>query len=352
MPRLSETNDRGKHEMRVLWSGDVEDWATSLAWSNDALVCAVGAASGVVKLFDGRTGAVLAALDAHPGGVLDIAFSPNKRLLATGGQDGQARLWNGETGKLLATLPGSSGWVEHLAWSPDGKTIATASGKTVRLWSARGEPIVETEPHESTVTGVAFSRKATDLATACYGGIRVFRIASGGKSKHFAWKGSLVSLAWSPDGRVIACGAQDCSIHFWRLPSGKDSFMQGYRSKPKALAWSMDSTLLATGGESIITVWDFGGKGPEGTEPQMLSAHVDLITDLAFRSRGTLLASGGKDAGVIVWDPRKGTNPLAYAFLREEISKVAFRPNHDEIVAIDASGAVSCWALPNLEPKS
>ncbi len=350
MPGVSEVNGRARHEMRQLWAGEVEDWATCLSWSNDAMLCAVGTASGVVKLFDGRTGVVHATLDAHPGGVLDLAFSPNKRLLVTAGQDGQAKLWNAESGKLVATLPGKSGWVERVAWSPDGKTIATASGKTVRLWTSRGEPAVETEPHESTVTGVAFSRKGTDLATACYGGVRVFKIASG-KSKHYAWKGSLVSLAWSPDDRVIACGAQDCSIHFWRLPSGKDSFMQGYRSKPKALAWSTDSMLLATGGESIITIWNFGGNGPEGAEPQMLSSHLDLITDLAFRSRGTLLVSGGKDGGVIVWDPRSGVEPLAYGYLLEEITKVAFRPHHDEIIAANASGSVSCWALPKWGPR-
>lgn len=351
MPRLNSSSSQAKHEMRPLWSGEVEDWATCLSWSNDALTCAVGAASGVIKLFDGRTGVVQNTLDAHLDGVLDIAFSPSKRILATAGQDGTAKLWNAETGALLATLPGNSGWVEHLAWSPDGKTIATAAGKTVRLWTMRGDPVVETEPHESTVMGLAFSRKGTELTTACYGGIRVFKLGTG-KSKHFPWKGSLVSLAWSPDDRVIACGAQDCSIHFWRLPSGKDSFMQGYRNKPKALAWSSDSTLLATGGETIVTVWDFKGNGPEGTEPVMLSAHLDIITDLAFRSRGTLLASGAKDAGILVWDPRTGTEPLAYAFLREEISKIAFRPNHDEIAAIDASGAVSCWALPKLGPRS
>ena len=123
--------------------------------------------------------------------------------------------------------------------------------------------------------------------------------------------------------------------------------MQGYRNKPKALAWSVDSTLLATGGESIVTIWDFGGKGPEGTEPIMLSAHVDLVTDLCFRQRGTMLASGAKDAGVIVWDPRQSTEPIAFAFMREEISKIAFRPNHDQLAGIDASGAVVCWALPS-----
>lgn len=47
-----------------------------------------------------------------------------------------------------------------------------------------------------------------------------------------------------------------------------------------------------------------------------------------------------------------GKLPLAYAFLREKISKIAFRPHYHEIVAIDASGAVSCWALPNVGPKS
>lgn len=348
MPRLSQTAPVYRRELVPVWTADIGDWATSLSFSHDGRTCAAGAASGIVKVFDANQAACLFELDAHPGGVLDIAFSPNKRRLVTSGQDGTAKLWDVDTGRVIAMMPGVGSWVEHVVWSPDGKTIATASGKVVRLWSSRGEPIVETELHESTVTGIAFSRRGTDLATSCYGGIRIFKIAQG-KSKHHAWKGSLISLAWSPDDRVIACGAQDCSIHFWRLPSGNDSFMQGYRSKPKALSWSSDSTLLATSGESIVTVWDFAGRGPEGTDPLMLSSHLDLITDLSFQSRGTRLVSGGKDAGVIVWEPRKSLEPLAFAFLRGEISKVAFRPHHDQVIATDASGAIACWALPQTE---
>jgi WD40 repeat protein len=347
MPRLSESENKpAKHEMPLVWSGEVDDWATCLSWSSDALVCAVGSASGSVRLFDGRTGSVLQTLAAHPGGVLDLAFSPKKRLLATAGQDGTAKLWSSSDGALVANLPGTTAWAERVTWCPDGKKLATASGKTVRLWTAEGAPLLETEPHESTVTGLAFSRKGSDLATSCYGGIRVFRIAAGGKSKHHAWKGSIISLAWSPDDRVIVCGAQDCSIHFWRLPSGKDSFMEGYRSKPKELAWSADSRLLATGGEAVVTVWDFGGKGPEGTEPILLSGHLALVTDLCFDRRGTLLASGAQDTGVLVWDPRRSQEPLGFAFLREQVSKIGFRPNHDQLTGIDAAGTVACWALP------
>ena len=115
MSRLNVANAATKHEMQPLWSNQVGDWATCLSWSNDSLICAVGAASGEVKLFDGRTGTTLATLDAHSGGVLDCAFSPNKRVLATAGQD----LTTTPAGKTwLASVSGSSGHSGTLVLQP------------------------------------------------------------------------------------------------------------------------------------------------------------------------------------------------------------------------------------------
>jgi WD40 repeat protein len=343
MPALSEGAPKRGAELQVAWRASVGDFATSLSWSSDGALCAVGAASGAVHVLDGETGALRWMVEAHPGGVLAVAWSPRERLLATAGQDGTAKLLRGDDGARIATLPGASAWVEHLAWSPDGALLATASGRAVRLWRADGAPHLATEPHGSTVSAIAWSPQGTELASACYGGVHLFRVESGVEARHLAWKGSLVSLAWSPDGKVIACGSQDCTVHFWRLASGEDSAMQGYPFKPKALAWSGDASLLATGGGAQVTIWRFDKRGPEGTTPIVLDAHLGAITDLAFDPRTGQLASGAQDAGVIVWEPRRSRKPAAFGFLDDHVSRVAFRPEHGGLAAADASGTVVTW---------
>lgn len=326
------------------WTADVGDYATALAWSRDGSLIAAGSASGEVVVLDGDTGVATARIDAHAGGVLGVAWSPTALVLATCGQDGTAKLHRAD-GSPIATLPGTRGWVEHLAWAPRGELLATSSSKVVRIWRADGAPHLATEEHTSTVSAIAWNPKGTQLATACYGGVHLWRLDSGAKARDLAWKGSIISLAWSPDGKVIACGSQDCSVHFWRLSTGQDAAMQGYPFKPRALAWEKSGALLATGGDATVTIWRFDGRGPEGTKPIVLQGHQAVVTDIEFRAEGSLLASGAQDSGVIVWDPRRARSPRAYAFLRDQVSRVAWRPKHVAIAAADASGQVAVWSV-------
>jgi WD40 repeat protein len=278
--------------------------------------------------------------------VLAVAWRPGAPVLATAGHDGTARLLETATGRALATMPGTGGWVEHLAWSPDGRTLATASGRVLRFWHADGTPRLETPPHDSTITALAWSRDGTEVAATCYGGVNFWSPAAGARVRHLAWKGSLISLAWSPDGKVVAAGSQDCSVHFWRLATERDSEITGYPFKPKALAWDARSTLLATGGDAEIMAWDFAGSGPEGTKPRRLKAHQAVVTALAFGPRKGTLASGAQDTGVILWEPRRSTSPVAYGFARDAISALAWHPTQALVAAADASGQLVVWRTP------
>lgn len=335
-----------RFEMRFLWRAQVGDYATAIACSADGSLLAVGSASGEVNVFDTRTGQPRWRTLAHPGGVLALGWSPAACVLASTGQDGLARLYL-EGGALFAELPGRGAWVEHVAWSRAGDALATASGKTVRLWKADGTPSLETEPHASAVTGVAWSQAGDRLATCCYGGVHLWDVAAGKQARHLPWKGSLIRLAWSPGDKVIACASQDCSVHFWRLDTGSDSEMTGYPFKPRALAWDSRGSLLATSGDATITCWDFTGKGPEGTTPIQLEGHKTQVTHLAFSPRKGVLASGCQDPSVLVWQPRKATTPMGYAFLEDEISGLAWDPGLRFVAAIDAAGHVGCWQPPS-----
>jgi len=345
-PKKPQPKPAKRAELAPAWRAEAGDYATALGFSADGARCAVGAASGQVLLLDAMTGAEIARIDAHPGGVLALSWSPNAALLATAGQDGAARLYRGEDGALVAELRGDAAWVEQLAWAPDGSRLAASAGRTVRLFRPDGATSGALGPHASTVTGLGWGREGRWLAASCYGGVSLWDTSGESPQQTLPWQGSLISLCWSPDRKVMACGSQDCSVHFWRLPGGDDSEMRGYPFKPKALAWSADSTLLATSGEATVTLWDFGGKGPEGSRPILLEGHQGVLTDLAFSPKGTLLASGAQDMGVIVWAPRHKSAFRGYGFLEDAISRVAWHPSGELLAAADASGRVQAWKGP------
>jgi WD40 repeat protein len=162
----------------------------------------------------------------------------------------------------------------------------------------------------------------------------------------FAWKGSLISVAWSPDGKVIACGSQDNSVHFWRLSTGNDSEMSGYPSKPRALSWDAKSSLLATSGGEEVCVWDFAGKGPEGLPPPAAQG--------ARRHRaGTLLLAPPRNArlrrrrrrSAALGAPQLHRALPRRAMLDSPASVLAWHPTEHRLAVACADGAVALFSL-------
>ena len=333
--------------LRPGWSATVDDYAIAGGWTGrgDALVVADSA--GGVYAFDGKSGArAWARRESHDGGVLAMAIHPNGTEFATAGQDGQVLLWDVTEGRVKQAIDVGNGWVENVAWSPDGRLLAASCSRQVGAYGADGGEAWRSDDHPSTVSAIAWSN-AGELATACYGRVTFFDASTGEVGQALTWKGSLVSMALSPDGDVVACGSQDNSVHFWRRSTEQDSMMSGYPGKPSALAFDDAGTLLATSGGEVVTVWSFQGGGPEGTRPGALQLHVQPVTTLAFARRALRLASGGRDGAVVLWSlQRNGEGgPIGAAVVADVVAELHWRPDGRALAALDAQGGVTAWRV-------
>jgi WD40 repeat protein len=316
------------------WQATLDDYVQALAWSPDSSAVAAAAIGGPITLFAGHDGTVQHSLHGHGFGTSSLHWSHDGKRLASGGQDGVARVWDAASGTELLALKGGAAWVERVAFAPVGGFLATSAGRSVRLWNAEGTLLREWNDHPSTVADIAWQPGGKEIVAAHYGGLTRYTPANAAPLRRYEWKGSTLVIAWSPNNAIIATGDQDATVHFWYAKSGKDLQMWGYGQKVRELAWSPDSRYLATGGGRAVTVWDTAGpKGPEGTRPLELHGHELPLTALQWQHNGPLLASGGEDGRVVLWNTAKSKRPIGGVQMESRVAQLAWSPD-DLLLAI------------------
>lgn len=328
-------------QKEVAWQANIEDYVIKLAWSPNGQWLAAAAVEGPITLFDTQSGQLRHTLPGHGFGTTDLSWHAEQDWLASVGQDGQVKLWEAETGQELWSQPGGAAWVEHVAWSPNGDLLASAAGRELRLWDAQGNLLHQHADHASTIAEIAWRPGGGEIAAIAYGGVTLRRPDQPDNPRRFEWKGSSLTLAWSPDGKYIATGDQDSTVHFWYSDSGQDLQMRGYPTKVRELSWNSTSRYLATGGSTTVVVWDCSGKGPAGTKPQMLEQHEDLLTMLAYQHRGKLLASAGQDGLVVLWQPDRKQRALDQTHFDAVVTQIAWSSDDQYLAVGTENGLVT-----------
>ncbi len=350
MSRLNNLSNRfvQPSQLHENWTALISDHVIDLAWSPDGRYIAAASVLGPVTIFEGHRRAVIHTFEGHEFGTMSIAWHPDSKVLASAGQDGKIRLWDMTNGEATHSLDGGAAWVEHLAWSDSKKPIlASAAGRKLKLWNAAGDLVREYPDHQSTISGIQWKPRVRQLASITYGGVTLWDPQQSEAVRRLEWKGSSLVIAWSPDGKYIATGDQDSTVHFWIMSTGEDLQMYGYPTKVRELSWDATSRYLATGGGENITVWDCSGRGPAGTRPISLSGHQDFLSVVRFQHHGKLLASGGADGLVYIWQLRGSLRSRAVheVALTAGITSLVWSPNDQYIAVGDEAGGVRVFAV-------
>lgn len=327
-----------------VWTRDLPDCVSELRFSADGTLLAAAGLAGPVEVLHSGTGAEVRRVEGHAGGTLAMAWSPGGGLLVTGGQDGTVRFQEVGSGRTVARAQFDSGWVTQLAWSPDGTTLAAAAGRAVRFFDRDGAPRGGFEKHASTVTGIAWVPDGSAVVSSCYGGLSWLEPGLAEPKRRFHWKGSILTLAISADGRYIATGNQDASMHLWVVKTGKEMFMNGYPTKVRSVLFTPDSKHLASASGKVIVLWDMRGKGPAGTQPRIMEGHLSTVTDLAFIQDGRVLLSSGEDGTVRAWALEGRSKPVALN-IGGPLERLAHTPHGDLVVTGGRSGRVTLFKV-------
>ena len=187
------------------------------------------------------------------------------------------------------------------------------------------------------VPSVAFSPDGRMLAAGSNGGtVKLWDVAT---QTNVATLGTGRSVAFSPDGATIAVGGG--GIKLWDVKTKKQiAKLSNPDDSGWSIAFSSDGTTIASGSDNTINLYDATKK-----------KHIDTLGELtgwtfsvAFAPDGLTLASGGTGEGAInLWDvsTRRHIGTLSDTRVRiSDISSVAFSPDGSTIASGSGSGYV------------
>jgi WD40 repeat protein len=318
---------------------ELGEYIRDLAWAEECIV--IAGESGSIWKVDTRTKQIQNILAQHQGGALALSSSRKiSNLVASGGQDGQVHIIDVRRNQILFSVDMEKAWIELLQWNSSGNLLAAAVEKSVVIISKDGDVVNELVDHPSTISGMYWNSSSDDIALCHYGGVSLWYYKGSSPKRKLSFKGSVLSVAWQPNGKHIAVGSQDATAQFWNLKTGEQSFMSGYPTKIQELCWSSDSSFFATSGGPEVTVWSFRGKGPQGTVPMRLGGHLDMVTKIQFHPHKPILASGGKDGRVHLFNLLDGEEPIARLETSSEISCLKFSSDGSRLSFGNAEGEV------------
>ncbi len=148
-------------------------------------------------------------------------------------------------------------------------------------------------------------------------------------------------IAWSPDGRVLASGSADNTIHLWDGQMGQAlRTLEGHTAPVLGVAWSPDGVVLASGSDDkTIRLWD----RQTGQTLRTLEGHSEQVKCVAWSPDGRVLASGSDDNTIRLWDVRTGQALGTLEGHTESVPYVAWSPNGRVLASGSFDDTIRLW---------
>jgi hypothetical protein len=235
-----------------------------------------------------------------------MRFSPDSRLFfgsGDAGPKGAIRIWDTATGnERPALLTGKDVWYSTAIFTPDGKHIVScySQDNAVYVW---------------------------ETATSARLGLLVGHTAP------------VVSLAVSPDSRVVLSGSQDRTLHLWTLAEGKQLHSFSASSENPRGVFSPDSKYILTFGDApVLRLWDVAS----GSLVHELAGHIARCAGI-FSTDGKQILSYSSDRTARLWEVANGKQTQLFEGASDALWGAVFLEDGRQVAAWGKDRSLRVW---------
>jgi WD40 repeat protein len=328
---------------------DPEDWATSVQFSTDNNILAIGVKSGDIQLWDWKNESKIATLKRHKAKITKIIFSSNDRLLYSASQDQHVIVWDLNQQSSIQDITAHSAPVNDIAVSTDGRTLVSCSDdQLIRIWDiASGRKIYELRFEGKPKAVAVSSDNAYFAAGGDRGFIRQWPLIDARslttttllpRTDAIPVKSRIWSLDYIENDTKLLAGIDDGNSKTYSASQLEYKGVSlGFIIEPP-LKDLVDIFGPKFGFESFSTIyqgnivslnWD-GGVTAGGKE--LIQPVYDILDRLDFSPDGNILASGGRRKTTNVWN--LNTNQVLFRSQNELPFGNPIAPNGSSLVVL------------------
>ena len=198
------------------------------------------------------------------------------------------------------------------------------------------------EGHTDAVQSVAFSPDGQMLASGSWDStIRLWNPNTAQQKNLLIGHTNIVSVAFSPDGQTLVSGSWDRSIRLWQTHTGKlKRTLPTQKGSVASVTFSPDgSTLASAGAYQTILLWDT----TTWQVKRELPGHTGLVEVLVFSPDGGILASGSWDGTIRLWNSNTGEH-IRTLPATSPANSLAFSPDGGTLASGNWDETVRLWS--------
>lgn len=298
----------------------------------------------------------------HPSPIGALAFSPDGNRIASIYRDGSVRVYSADEdlASIVLHAPAArsvQAGPMQLAFANETTLVSLFANAPSTAWDLRpiwnlqrtiGTP--DDSPISDRVTAIDFHPSGTMIAVGSgpasrSGQVQVFSTFDGSLVRDFGdlHSDTVLSVRFSPDGRMIASSAADKIIRL--IDMGENRVvrsLEGHTHHVMSVAWNDDSvTLASAGADQTIKVWDTEA----GTQTRTIAGISKEATAIRFVNTTPQVLSAAADGNVRLHNTADGKAIRSYAAAGDFLFSVAVSPDGKKVISGGQDGVLRGWMV-------